>query len=66
MLYRTNAGVFGELIERSLKREQRVHVVGGTGDMYQMLNAVEALKKGRQTAHPDFIGFSSWPEYASA
>ena len=66
MLYRTNAGVFGELIERSLKREQRVHVVGGTGDMYQMLNAVEALKKGRQTAHPDFIGFSSWPEYAEA
>lgn len=66
MLYRTNAGVFGELVERTLKREQRVHVVGGTGDMYQMLNAVEALKKGRQTAHPDFIGFSSWPEYAEA
>jgi len=66
MLYRTNAGVFGELIDRSLQRNQRVHIVGGTGDMYQMLNAVEALKKGRQTAHPDFIGFKTWPEYVDA
>lgn len=66
MLYRTNAGVFGELLERTLQRQQQVHVVGGTGDMYQMLNAVSALKKGQQTAHPDFVGFSSWPEYAEA
>lgn len=66
MLFRTNAGVFGELLERSLKRGQQVHVVGGTGDMYQMLNAVEALKKGRQTAHPDFIGFDSWEGYQDA
>lgn len=66
MMFRTNSGVFSELIERTLEKDQRIYVAGGVSDLYQMLNAVEALKRGKATAHPDFIGFSSWPEYVEA
>lgn len=67
MLFRTNSGVFGELMERSLgKKQQHVHVAGGTQDLSSMLTAVEGLQAGRQTTHPDFIGFEDWGQYVEA
>lgn len=66
MLYRTNGGVFGELVERSLDKEEKVHVAGGTADLAILLGAVEKLKRGVPTPHPDFIGFESWEQYEEA
>lgn len=66
ILYRTNGGVFSELIERSLDRKQSVYVAGGTADLLVLLRAVENLKAGKATTHPDFIGFNSWEQYAEA
>lgn len=66
MLYRSNSSVFGEMVERSLGKKQVVHVAGGTAELSILLGAVDKLKRGKRTSHPDFIGFDSWEQYEEA
>lgn len=66
MLFRTNMGMFGELIKRSLNQRQECHVAGGTKDVVSLLNAVSQLAEGQETTHPDLMGFRSWKDYVKA
>ncbi|CAM3863814.1 UvrD-helicase domain-containing protein [Vreelandella rituensis] len=66
MLFRSNTTIFSELLVQVLKNKRKVAVVGGTKDMAQVLRAVESLKAGEETPHPDFVGFSRWEQYIEA
>lgn len=66
LLYRGNTSIFTELLAKVLKEKKKVAVVGGTKDMAQILKAVELLKEGKETPHPDFAGFKDWSEYCDA
>lgn len=63
LLFRSNMGLFGELLRRSIGQQQPCHIVGGAADMVALLNAAVSLKSGKPTAHPDLAGFSSWREF---
>lgn len=66
MLFRTNGGVFTDLVERTLSGNQAVHVEGGVQDLRSMVKGVESLMAGHTTLHPDFIGFDNWDDYREA
>jgi hypothetical protein len=61
ILCRTNSGVIDYTI-RALDAGEKVHVVGGTGDILRLLNGVTRLKAGKKDDHPEFFGFSNWAE----
>jgi superfamily I DNA/RNA helicase len=61
ILCRTNAGVIDYTI-RALDAGERVHVVGGTGDILRLLNGVVQLKAGKRVDHPELFGFSNWAD----
>lgn len=63
LLFRSNMGLFGELMKRSLKDGQRCHIAGGAKDMVALLGGVADLKSGKATTHPDLVGFSSWSDF---
>lgn len=66
LLCRSNTTIFSELITQVLKDKRQVAVVGGTKEMAQVLRAVESLKAGQETSHPDFVGFTHWNDYMEA
>ena len=61
ILCRTNSGVI-EYTIRALDSGEKIHVVGGTGDILRLLNGVTRLKAGKKDDHPEFFGFSNWAE----
>jgi|GEM_PF-342705 len=61
ILGRTNASTITALIE-SLNHGKKPYLVGGTGEVIEMLKGVEGLKKGMQSTVPEFFGFNSWTE----
>lgn len=66
LLFRSNTSIFTTLLEKVLKEKQKVAVVGGTKEMGLVLKAVEMLRDGQETTHPDFVAFRSWREYVDA
>lgn len=66
ILFRSNMGLFGELMTRMVKNGQQCHIAGGAKDMVALLSGVADLKAGKPTAHPDLAGFSSWASFRSA
>lgn len=66
LLFRSNTSIFTTLLEKVLKEKKRVAVVGGTKEMGLVLKAVEMLRDGQETTHPDFAAFRSWREYVDA
>lgn len=61
ILCRTNSGVI-EYTLRALDAGEKVHVVGGTGEILRLLTGVTRLKAGQKDDHPEFFGFSNWAE----
>jgi superfamily I DNA/RNA helicase len=61
ILCRTNAGVVTVVID-ALARNRRPHVVGGIGDLIQMLKDVRKLKSAVPADCPEFFGFKDWAE----
>lgn len=66
LLFRSNMGLFGELLQRVMQGRQQCHIAGGAKDMMGLLGGVADLKAGKPTAHPDLSGFSSWPAFRRA
>lgn len=61
ILARTNSSAMTALIE-VLNDNRQPHLVGGTGEIMQLLKGVQDLKQGRPTDVPDFFGFTNWEE----
>jgi len=61
ILGRTNASTITALIN-SLIEGKRPYLVGGTGEVIEMLKGVADLKKGMQSTVPEFFGFNSWTQ----
>jgi len=61
ILCRTNAGVVTVVIN-ALADNRRPHVVGGVGDLIQMLKDVSKLKASIPPDCPEFFGFKDWAE----
>ncbi len=61
ILCRTNAGVIDCTI-RALNAGERVHVVGGSGEILRLLNCAARLKAGIKVDHPELFGFDDWSE----
>jgi hypothetical protein len=67
VLCRTNATVIAEAM-RVQEDGNTVAITGGTGEIMSFARAVQDLQNGRETSHPDLMGFSSWDdvkEYAN-
>lgn len=61
ILARTNASTIGAIIE-CLDEGKKPHLVGGANELIDMLRGVQDLKKGKQSAVPDFFGFDKWEQ----
>ncbi|WP_292655452.1 3'-5' exonuclease, partial [Mesorhizobium sp.] len=61
ILSRTNASVMTSLVD-VLNSGKSPHLVGGTGDLMDMLKGVQDLKAGTASTVPDFFGFQTWEE----
>ena len=61
ILARTNASTITAIIE-SLDGGKNPHLVGGTGELMNMLRGVQDLKAGLQSTVPDFFGFDKWEQ----
>lgn len=66
ILLRSNMGLFGELMHRMMKRNQKCHIAGGAKDMIALLAGVADLRAGRPSPHPDLAGFTSWASFRHA
>lgn len=67
VLARTNASLFGELIQRLVHSPQdRLGVVGGVEDMEKLVAGAEALMRFERTWVPELVEFRSWTEVVSA
>jgi hypothetical protein len=63
ILARTNAAAITAVIE-ALDAGHRPHLIGGSGELIQMLRGVSDLKDGRASTVPDFFGFADWEQVA--
>ena len=61
ILCRTNAQVIGNVIERQ-GNGQKVHIIGGIGELIRLLDGVVRLQRGEPSDVPEFFGFKSWRE----
>ncbi|MBB6465842.1 hypothetical protein HNQ96_001700 [Aminobacter lissarensis] len=61
ILARTNASAMSALIE-ALNSGKTPSLVGGTGELRDMLRGVQDLKGGIPSTVPDFFGFEKWEE----
>lgn len=61
ILARTNASVMSALIE-ALNAGKKPSLVGGTGELMEMLRGVQDLKAGVPSTVPDFFGFERWED----
>lgn len=61
ILARTNAMVIVSALD-ALNRGQKAHIVGGNGEMLEMLRSVQGLREGVPSLYPDFFGFSCWDD----
>jgi hypothetical protein len=61
ILARTNASTIAAIIE-CLDAGKKPHLVGGTGEVMEMLRGVQDLKEARQSTVPDFFGFDKWEQ----
>ena len=61
ILARTNALTIAAIIEE-LDKGKRPHLVGGDGELMEMLRGVTDLKMGKPSAVADFFGFKDWKE----
>ncbi len=61
ILARTNASTITAIID-ALDIERQPHLVGGNGELMEMLRGVQALKNGEASTVPDFFGFTNWQE----
>lgn len=61
LLVRTNSLAIGAVITAML-RGQRVHLVGGGGEILSFCRAARDLMAGRPTLHPDLGCFTSWSQ----
>lgn len=59
ILCRTNAGVVAEALQ-VIEKGNTHAIVGGTDEIKKFAWAVQDLQNGRQTAHPDLMGYESW------
>jgi hypothetical protein len=59
ILSRTNAAAVREVLDRP---GQKVHLVGGGGEIVRFARAAQALQDGRRTEHPELACFDSWNE----
>lgn len=61
ILARTNANVMTALVD-ALNDGRSPHLVGGTGELMEMLRGVQDLKQGTPSTVPEFFGFQNWNE----
>lgn len=61
ILARTNAMVISEALA-ALNRDKKLHIVGGTQELRDLVKDVYLLMEGEPGSHPDFFGFTSWDE----
>jgi hypothetical protein len=61
ILCRTNASVVAEALHQQ-QDDKRVAIVGGTGEIRAFAEAAQDLMGGKQTYHPELIGFKNWSE----
>ncbi|CCF21872.1 Putative DNA helicase (modular protein) [Pseudorhizobium banfieldiae] len=61
VLARTNASVMTALIE-ALNAGKAPHLVGGPGELMEMLKGVQDLRNGTPSTVPDFFGFENWEQ----
>jgi len=61
ILARTNATTISALIE-ALDAGLRIHLVGGTAELMEMLRGVHDLKNNQPSTVADFFGFQNWAE----
>ena len=66
LLFRSNMGLFGELMRRSLKHGEKCHIAGGAQDMAALLGGILDLQAGRPSTHPDLAGFPTWIAFRQA
>lgn len=61
ILARSNANAIAATID-CLDQGRLPHLVGGNGEMVEMLRGVQDLKSGQQSTVPEFFGFQNWTE----
>jgi superfamily I DNA/RNA helicase len=61
VLARTNAMTITAILE-ALDSGNKPHLVGGNGELKEMLQGVQSLKNGEPSTVADFFGFDNWPE----
>ncbi|MEY2117298.1 UvrD-helicase domain-containing protein [Rhodanobacter sp. FW106-PBR-R2A-1-13] len=67
ILARTNAGLFGELIQRAVTHpSDKLGVVGGVEDLENLVKGAGSLMRGERTWVPDLAEFSHWHEVEAA
>ncbi|AGG89055.1 UvrD-helicase domain-containing protein [Rhodanobacter denitrificans] len=67
VLSRTNAALFGELVQRAVTEPTaKLAVVGGVEDLENLVRGAESLMRGERTWVPDLAEFSHWAEVVSA
>ncbi len=66
ILARTNSRLIKEIVE-ALGKDLRPHVIGGTFELQQILEAIEKLQAGYSVEYPlEFFGFKNWDEVKQA
>lgn len=63
-LFRTNAALLEELMDR-VEKNEAPYIIGGVRELVQICDCILRLKAGREDApqrveHPDFFGFGWW------
>jgi hypothetical protein len=61
ILARTNASTITAIIQ-ALELDQRPHLVGGTGELMEILRGVQSLRDGEPSPVPEFFGFENWEQ----
>ncbi|MCW5602582.1 UvrD-helicase domain-containing protein [Nitrosomonas sp.] len=61
ILARTNASTITAVIE-ALNLDKKPHLVGGNGEIMEMLRGVQDLKNNQPSTVADFFGFENWDE----
>ena len=59
VLFRGNAGLLQAAVQ-AVMAGQRIHVVGGTGDIVNLVEAMGRLYKGEFAKHPELSFFDNW------
>ncbi len=61
ILARTNASTITAVID-ALDANRKPHLVGGNGELIEMLKGVQHLKANESSNIPEFFGFESWKD----